>query len=199
MSFLESPRLEIKGRCLLKKYFEIVCGSSFQDTLPPNISEVLNTDLNCRLLRSGLPKIKHLETLKELGIERIISLQECEQTLQTAIEEGGFGHTTIQLMSKRITAEEINLVIRTLRQDTRATLLHCIGGADRTGIVIAAMRAQQNWNTKEISREMIRNCHIPFPKFQYVFDRLLPHFLNAQLEIFSETDSRAGADGGLHR
>jgi protein tyrosine/serine phosphatase len=172
---------------------------SHGDTLPANISKVEDTQLGCELFRSGIPQLHHLDYLKALGIERIISLMGCPTILEIEIQKKGFHHLNINPGLRHITPEKIEAVIDTLRQNTRATLLHCMAGSDRSGIVIAALRAQQGWGLARIREEMFQHIHITWPKYRYFFDRLLPHFLDAQLANSSSTDSCAGADGGLHR
>ena len=158
---LESPEIPIQHRGLLRRLFEItILKSSHGDKLPPNIAEVITVNLDFPLFRSGLPKPQHLAGLKNLGVERIITLVDCEAELKAAIKKDGFTHVNFPYHPSEA-KNKLSEILRILRDSTRATLLHCTMGAKRTGLAIAALRKQSGWDVADIFRELNSFGYLP--------------------------------------
>lgn len=152
------------SRCVIENW---ILHSSYNGTLPPNLSRVTEIP-NKIIYRSGQINEKFIPGLKALGIKTIITLSSTSNKTKKAIEEAGIIHREFDYSAKSINIPKINKAISSILDLPGPVLVHCRAGADRTGIVIASLRAKLGEkNHKKISQEMTDNCHIRFSKYEY--------------------------------
>ncbi len=136
-----------------------------------------------KIYRSGLPDGELLEQLvKEKKIKTIISLLGRPTADEVGCAEK-YGVKVINIkmsVSKDPTDEQIEQFLALVSDPVnQPVLVHCRGGADRTGLMIALKRVlHDGWNLSEAEKEMsyYRNLPLftPMPKRklrQYVLDR----------------------------
>ncbi len=104
--------------------------------------------------RSGQPDAAGFRALEEAGIKSVINLREYHRDDKKA------AGTSIQLMRYPVAAGEVTLddleaILRMIRQAPKPVLVHCWHGSDRTGIVMAAYRiVEQNMSPQEAEKEL---------------------------------------------
>jgi hypothetical protein len=115
-----------------------------------------------RLYRSGLLDDRFVRYLRErLGVERIVSLSGPTPAHDTA---RALGMEVVVLdwpASHLPPRNELESLLRSL-DHAGPTLIHCAGGSDRTGYVVAAWRVRrQGWPLDRAVAEMARFGHDP--------------------------------------
>lgn len=110
------------------------------------------------LYRSAQPRAKDVAALRSLGIRTVVSLRSFNDDRKV------FAGSGIRLVRVPINTWDIDdaKVQRALRAILAAehdgpVLIHCMHGADRTGVVSAVYRmALQGWNKEAARQEMLR-------------------------------------------
>ncbi|WP_431109952.1 tyrosine-protein phosphatase [Variovorax paradoxus] len=110
------------------------------------------------LYRSAQPRIANVAALKDLGIRTIVSLRSFNDDRKV------FAGHDIRLVRVPINTWSIDdaKVLRALvairdAEKQGPVLIHCMHGADRTGVVAAAYRmAVQGWDKESARQEMFR-------------------------------------------
>lgn len=147
-----------------KRWAEMALESSHEGTLPHNFSIVEDLPL---LYRGGFIKPEQISILKEIGIQRVISLcdlafereQRYMEDLEPALKESGIHHNKITLTRAMVKEnEEVVKIAREIwaeRHDGNylPTYIHCENGAKRTGKIILALRMMEMVDNASISLE----------------------------------------------
>lgn len=126
--------------------------------LTPLAADGLNNfyRLNDDLYRSAQPTENGLTSAKTLGIQTVLSLQlvSLDNALE-ATEQTGLSLIHIPMFPWNVTENELLQALEVLRDAPKPILVHCLHGADRTGIVIAMYRILfQNWSKSDAIAEM---------------------------------------------
>jgi len=162
-------------RCVAENWLE---GGSYGGTLPPNISLVKDLPGKKIVYRSGRISAPSVPYLKKAGIKTIISLSSVDEATAEAIRAAGLTHKKIRLASTGLNADNIQRVIDEINRQSGPLLVHCRAGTDRTGMVIACLRAYYGQNDHaKLFKEMRTNCHITLKKYRY-YHELLDWFID---------------------
>lgn len=109
--------------------------------------------------RSGQPKRKGFETLKEIGIKSVISLREYHSDTRKA-EGTGLKLHRIAMAAGKITSEHLIQVLCLIRMTEKPLLLHCWHGSDRTGAIVMAYRiVVEGWTIDQAEAEFLTPCY----------------------------------------
>jgi tyrosine-protein phosphatase SIW14 len=118
----------------------------------PNFHQV-----NERIYRGGQPTEDGFRSLAKMGIKTIVDLRrEAEQARaeQQIVEALGMKFLSVPLTLQAPTDEQIARVMQALNTDTGTVFVHCHGGKDRTGTVIACYRkAHDGWDAQKALEE----------------------------------------------
>ncbi len=110
--------------------------------------------LNDSLYRSEQPDEKGFKSLDSIGIKSILSLR------SKAVDEKLVGNLPFKLYNVKMSAElfsdeEIIEALKVMRLSPKPLLVHCVHGADRTGVVIAMYRIiYAGWSKQQAINEM---------------------------------------------
>jgi protein tyrosine/serine phosphatase len=172
-----------------------------------------------RLIRSGQPRPGDLKKIKEKeGLGTIFCLKghETEDVTRWAEDNGvklvcmemkadnpptpaqaGLffdimaGHTVALDQYREVIVETLGVQGPAMRFPL-PVLIHCDGGADRTGVMVALYRmAFQGWDLNRAKRDMIRHFHVPFQhpaQFRFLEERAR--------DFISEYEKRSAARKG---
>mmetsp|Transcript_533 Transcript_533/g.633 ORF Transcript_533/g.633 Transcript_533/m.633 type:complete len:193 (-) Transcript_533:435-1013(-) len=125
--------------------FGIVCCSYSEDSQKQKQQETV--------YRGAYPSLKNFRFLCRLGLKTIISLVPPDKVTQDVVEfcEGNeIKHHVINPGS----IDEILLILT--NTDSLPAYVHCVDGANKTGMVIACLRTLQHWNMSAIVSEFSR-------------------------------------------
>ncbi len=157
----------------------------------PNAGKVTAT-----LYRGGQPTWEGYRTLREMGIQIVINFQEEENEIaaeRRVVEAEGVRYVSIPWRASdqpdnNKVAEFLELV---RANSDKKTFVHCEGGRDRTGVMVATFRmAMQNWRPQEALAEM------ELFGFRHDLFRFWHHHLETYVEEFPE---QLSADSELRR
>lgn len=112
--------------------------------------------LNDELYRSAQPAENGLTSAKMLGIQTVLSLQlvSLDSALE-ATEQTGLSLIHVPMIPWKVTENELLQALEVLRDAPKPILVHCLHGADRTGLVIAMYRILfQDWPKTDAIEEM---------------------------------------------
>jgi len=169
---------DLKTRSYFKRCVceNIILRSSHQGMLPPNMSRVEGVP-GKEIYRSGMLKAEYIPALSELGIKSILTLNVFTDDTKDKIKAAGIQHIEYDFYAEAMTAGGITQAIETILDMPDPILIHCFAGADRTGIVIAALKGYLGEaDIKSLYDEMYGSCHVPFEKYQY-YEGLLKKFI----------------------
>ena len=122
------------------------------------------------LYRSGLPSQRGMHYAEKLGIRYVLNLHH-------------FGNDNAEIRGTKLQVKQIRIhvtkmtyadIVQSLRYITKAkqpVLVHCLTGADRTGVVVAAYRMLNGWPKQEAINEMV-NGGYHFRR--HLFPNLIP-------------------------
>ena len=179
---VDSDEIVIHNRGVFRRLFEnFFSHSSHGGLLPPNISEVKVAGVDCKLYRSGRVSKGHAEGLHKLGVQKVISFyndgnSNDAQELRSELSRKGIQNEIIVCPCQKMNIELVRNVIYSLLAEEKVQLLNCHAGADRTGLVIAALRRMQGESTLSITADLLRHTHVPWKKFWYFYREILPEF-----------------------
>jgi protein tyrosine/serine phosphatase len=132
------------------------------------------------LYRSGHLNASDMDELKQLGITKIISLEDYDPSAaeqeQTAAVARGIDFKWMPMDSyDKPTVEQIESTHEEIRANEGGkTLVHCFRGSDRTGITVAAWRmVEQQWTKQRAVTELRSLGHT---RVLYWWDDVLDHF-----------------------
>lgn len=167
----EVSRRNYFQRCVCEN---LLFRESYGGALPPNIAKVEDIP-GKQIYRSGHLTPEFIPALTRMGIRTIITLNSAgmqDETHQAIIDEG-IRHIEFDYYAAEMTVEKVQNAIRAILYSPSPLLVHCYSGADRTGIVIASLRARENATDADmLFDEMRRYCHITFEKYSYFHDLL---------------------------
>lgn len=112
------------------------------------------------LYRGGQPGKEGLHALKDLGVKTVISLRWASKVIEPermAVEQLGMKFVSIPLNywnvpTPKIIDEFFDLIHK---EENRPIFIHCLHGADRTGLMIAMYRiTHQNWDFRAAYADM---------------------------------------------
>ena len=108
------------------------------------------------LYRSAQPSEEAFVALADFGIKTVLSLR-AEFDESAIVEAAGLKSITIRMSAWYIKDEDIVAALQIMQKASKDNplLVHCLHGADRTGVVIAAYRIIiQNWEKEKAIEEM---------------------------------------------
>ncbi len=153
-------------KCILQN---LITGDSSFGTLPPNFSEVKDIP-GKKIYRSGNLKKKHIERLMNFGVVTIITLNNTLEEVDSEIQKNKIYHVELDLSAGDLTVECLKNAVNKILTLPGPILVHCRAGADRTGMVIAALRIHFGERSKEkLFKEMRENCHVTWREYEYFY------------------------------
>ncbi len=177
------------GEIVLKQkgYFKrcvwenLIVEHSYGGKLPRNIARVKGIP-GKEIYRSGYLQAEFIPGLLNLGIKSIVTLGSVSEKTSDLLEVYGIKHMEFDFSSTRMTFEGIQRAIDVILKFPDPVLVHCTAGADRTGIVIAALRTRfGEKDADKLFKEMRKYCHVTFKKYNYYYD-LLDKFIEVGSE-----------------
>lgn len=116
----------------------------------PNLHKVSDA-----LYRSAQPTAEGMQNLKELGVKTIINLRSFHSD-RGEIGETGLGYEHIYMKAWHPEEKEVVRFLQLVTDPDRTpVLVHCMHGADRTGVLSAVYRvAVEGWTKDEALREL---------------------------------------------
>ncbi|MCW7538466.1 tyrosine-protein phosphatase [Aquabacterium sp. A7-Y] len=113
--------------------------------------------LHAGLYRSEQPTAKGMAELYRLGVRTVINLRAFHSD-DDEIAGTGLLNTRLRMNTWDVEDEHVVSVLRVLRQpDKGPFLIHCLHGADRTGLMSAMYRiVEQGWSKEQAIEEMMR-------------------------------------------
>jgi len=160
-------------RCFIENQ---ILKSSHGDKLPPNFDRVYRLN-GVILYRGGMLQAKHIPELAKFGVRNIITLNSVSTDTCKAIQDANIRHVEYNLTTTSITIEKIEAVILDISKYPDPVYIHCRAGADRTGLVVACLRASLGENDRDkLFKEMNTYCHVTFSKYRYYYD-IVDHFI----------------------
>jgi len=113
--------------------------------------------VNDSLFRSSAPAINDVLPLKQLGFNKIVSLdKETGQKINTATKLLGIEHIMlpIEIGNRKSLLKFLRQDLFSLLQDDGRVLVHCAQGKDRTGLTCALFRCRyQGWSCQKALSE----------------------------------------------
>ncbi len=165
------------NRCV----FENLLESSLDGKMPPNVGHVDNLPL-FEIYRSGMIKTEHLSSIKSLRVKKIITLNTLPIETKGEILITDIKHIEFNLSSGELTVQNISEVVSEILWSEGPIWIHCRGGADRTGMVIAALRIHfGEYDKQKLLIEMRNYCHITLPRlecYHELLDKLIEQSKN---------------------
>ena len=133
--------------------------------------------LDKHLSRSAQPTPDGLRTLKGLGFNTVINLRNWHSDLDE-MGETGLALEEIPISAFRPKLVEVVRFVQIVGQDRGPILVHCLHGADRTGMMCAIYRvAFQGWSKEDAIEELIeggyghhRKTFASIPEFVWDLD-----------------------------
>jgi protein tyrosine phosphatase (PTP) superfamily phosphohydrolase (DUF442 family) len=134
--------------------------------------------VDSHLYRSGLPSQKGMQQIERLGVRSILNLHHFGN------DNAEIQGTSLQVKQIRVNVTKMNYaeIVQSLRyimQSDKPVLVHCLTGADRTGVVVAAYRMLQGWSKQAAMNEMLNGG---FHFRRYLFPNLIPLVENINIE-----------------
>ncbi|CAN5768372.1 dual specificity protein phosphatase family protein [soil metagenome] len=112
------------------------------------------------LYRGGQPGSDGVKSLAELGVRTVISLRWGKKTIETEktyVEAAGMRFLSVRLNYWNLPNQQIidDFLRLVDHEASRPIFVHCLHGADRTGLLIAIYRmAKENWPVEKAYAEM---------------------------------------------
>lgn len=125
--------------------------------------------------RSEQPSTRDMKVIREAGIKTVINLRSKHSDRKKIADTGLVLHE-VTIRGPRVTREKIIEVLRIIKNSDGPVVIHCHGGSDRTGAVMAAYRIVfQGWFVDDAVDEMINGG--------YDFDRKYTNIIKLIREI----------------
>jgi uncharacterized protein (TIGR01244 family) len=129
----------------------------------PSYSELPNfQQVNDKLYRGGQPKAGGLQRLKQLGVKTVINLRDDDDRARNEgveAQSAGLRYFNIPLPSFGQPADSaVDQALALIEAaDNQPVFVHCHRGADRTGVIIAIYRIEQDgWTSEQAKAEAKR-------------------------------------------
>ena len=123
-----------------------------------------------RLYRSGLPSHQGMKSIEKLGIRSILNVHHFGDD-SAEMQGTSLKGKQIRIHVTKMTYAEIVESLRYIMTTEPAVLVHCLTGADRTGVIVAAYRMLKGWTKQAAIDEMLKGG---FHFRRYLFPNLLP-------------------------
>ena len=110
------------------------------------------------LFRSAQLKRNDVALLQSLGIKTVVSLRSFHSD-EAALKNSGITLKRIRINTWDIDDKKVIAALRTIREAEKEgpVLLHCLHGADRTGLISAMYRIVfQHWSKEQASKELMQ-------------------------------------------
>ncbi len=146
------------------------------------IQKNFDTVVPGEIYRSGQPSARQLEAwIERYGLKGILTLRHGLPAFESAsARRHGIHLFHVPFSARRGPSEEQWKRIRAILTDRRnlPILVHCRGGGDRTGLVVALYRVEvQGWPPGKALREMYCHYHLPlrYPALRrWLLEREIP-------------------------
>src|SRR4030095_6173188 len=129
----------------------------------PSYSELPNfQQVNDKLYRGGQPKTGGLQRLKQLGVKAVINLRDDDDRARNEgveVQSAGLRDFNITVPSFGQPADSaVDQALALIEAaDNQPVFVHCHRGADRTGVIIAIYRIEQDgWTSEQAKAEAKR-------------------------------------------
>jgi len=122
------------------------------------------------LYRSGMPSRKGMQYAEKIGIRHILNLHHFGND-NAEIQGTNLQVKQIRVHVTKMTYAEIVQSLRYITSKKQPVLVHCLTGADRTGVIVAAYRMLKGWSKEEAINEMVNGG---YHFRQYLFPNLIP-------------------------
>jgi protein tyrosine/serine phosphatase len=138
--------------------------------------------LNDSLYRSEQPDEKGFKSLDSMGVKSILSLR------SKAVDEKMVGKLPLKLYNVKMSAElfsdeEIIEALKVISKSPKPLLVHCVHGADRTGVVMAMYRIiYGGWGKKQAIEEMRKGDY----NFHETYINIIKYIENVDIEKIKE-------------
>lgn len=160
-----------------KCVIENLLKSSRDGILPPNITKVEGIPGKI-IYRSGQVEKEFIPALLKLEIRSIVTLNSVSQETKQILKTLAVSHKEFNFDGEKMTVSDLQKAVMVIINAPNAVLVHCYSGADRTGIVIAALRIYSGESDiDKLLEEMKKSCHIEWQKYNY-YKNLLIEFKN---------------------
>ncbi len=137
------------------------------DNAPPNPKHVVGIQQKAdgihgfgkvtpKLYRGGQPDLVGMKTLKQLGIDIVVSLRGYNHSEKKEINQLGMQYVSIPWHCPFPSDKPFAKFIKLVRENPgKKIFVHCRLGDDRTGMAVAAYRmAEEGWSAEEAMKEM---------------------------------------------
>lgn len=186
MLFLLFNMISKKIFCILFILITVGLSLSAQDknrqenwATPIKINKFKNLyKINDSIYRSEQPDEKGFRSLDSLGIKSILSLR------SKAVDEKLVGNLALKLFNVKMSAElfsdnEIIESLKVIKNSPKPLLVHCVHGADRTGVVMAMYRIiYGGWSKKQAIEEMRKGDY----NFHETYINIISYIQNTDIE-----------------
>lgn len=106
-----------------------------------------------QLYRSAQPYVAGFQALKQLGIGEVLDLRLYHQDVPTP--DSGLTLHNVPLFASSLNEANVVQALNVITHAEKPLLVHCLHGADRTGVVIAMYRTVcQGWSKEQAISEM---------------------------------------------
>jgi tyrosine-protein phosphatase SIW14 len=110
-----------------------------------------------RIYRGAQPTPEGFQTLAKMGIKTVVDLRREEPQVrgeQRIVEGLGMKFLSVPMSMQAPTEEQVSRVMQELNSNAGPVFVHCHGGRDRTGTVIACYRkAHDAWDSQKALQE----------------------------------------------
>ena len=172
--------------CIISLWFSFLFACASEPTVRPDTWAKKIEGVNMRafykvdnrLYRSALVSSKGMQSIEKLGIRSVLNIHhfgDDHAEMQGTKLKGKQIRIHVTKMSYAEIVESLRYIMRT----DQPVLVHCLTGADRTGVIVAAYRMLNGWTKKAAIDEMV---HGGFHFRGYLFPNLLPLVENIDIE-----------------
>lgn len=110
--------------------------------------------VNDEIYRSAQPERKGFEELRALGVASVINMRHDHSDAEF-VAGLGFNLVEIPMTARGFTEADVVKVLKAVRDAPKPVLVHCMHGADRTGVVMAMYRIVfEGWTKEDALAEM---------------------------------------------